>query len=119
MVEIINIAIFYIHLYNKPIKIYKMIYGYIRVSTDQQTVENQRFEIINFCRTRDIQIDGWIEENISGTKNYDKRKLGQLLANVDKGDRVICSELSRLGRELLMIMEILKVAQSTIGEVKL
>jgi DNA invertase Pin-like site-specific DNA recombinase len=109
MVIIIILAIFYILLCNKPIKIDKMIYGYIRVSTDQQTVENQRFEIINFCRASEIQIDGWIEENISGTKNYDKRKLGQLLADVDKGDRVICSELSRLGRELLMIMEILNI----------
>lgn len=45
-----------------------MIYGYIRVSSDKQTVENQRFEINNFCKKNDISIDGWIEETISGTK---------------------------------------------------
>ncbi|MBR4268038.1 MAG: recombinase family protein, partial [Bacteroidales bacterium] len=55
-----------------------MIYGYIRVSSDKQTVENQRFEISNFCRRENLIIDGWIEETISGTKNYDKRKLGAL-----------------------------------------
>lgn len=47
-----------------------MIYGYIRVSSDKQTVENQRFEINNFCQREALHIDGWIEETISGTKNY-------------------------------------------------
>ncbi len=45
-----------------------MIYGYIRVSSDKQTVENQRFEINNFCAKNALGIDGWIEETISGTK---------------------------------------------------
>lgn len=44
-----------------------MTYGYIRVSTDKQTVENQRFEISNFCEKESLTIDGWIEETISGT----------------------------------------------------
>ena len=56
-----------------------MIYGYIRVSSDKQTVENQRFEISRFCDSNGLTIDGWIEETISGTRNYDKRKLGELL----------------------------------------
>lgn len=86
-----------------------MIYGYIRVSTDKQTVENQRFEINEFCKKEHLKIDGWIEETISGTKNYDKRKLGQLLKQVQKGDLIICAELSRLGRNLFMIMEILNI----------
>ena len=51
----------------------KMTYGYIRVSTDKQTVENQRFEIERFCAGQGLSIDGWIEETISGTKNYDNR----------------------------------------------
>ncbi|MDC2639573.1 recombinase family protein, partial [Bacteroides ovatus] len=55
-----------------------MIYGYIRVSSDKQTVENQRFEINNFCERENIKIDGWIEETISGTKSYNKRQLGTL-----------------------------------------
>lgn len=84
-----------------------MNYGYIRVSSDKQTVENQRFEIVNFCKKEQIKIDGWIEETVSGTKNYDKRELGILLDKVEKGDLIICSELSRLGRSLFMIMEIL------------
>ncbi|WP_298740102.1 master DNA invertase Mpi family serine-type recombinase [uncultured Treponema sp.] len=86
-----------------------MTYGYIRVSTDKQTVENQRFEICNFCKRENLEIDGWIEETISGTKNYDKRKLGVLLNHVQSGDLIICAELSRLGRSLFMIMEILSI----------
>ena len=86
-----------------------MTYGYIRVSSDRQTVENQRFEISNFAASSNLKIDGWIEETISGTKNYDKRKLGELLNNVRCGDLIICAELSRLGRTLFMIMDILNI----------
>ena len=89
-----------------------MTYGYIRVSTDKQTVENQRFEIEKFCRRENLKIDGWIEETISGTKNYDKRKLGELLNRVQKDDLIICAELSRLGRNLFMIMEILHICMN-------
>ena len=86
-----------------------MNFGYIRVSTDKQTVENQRFEINNYCCSKGITIDDWIEETISGTKNYSKRALGLLLKKVKKGDFIICAELSRLGRNLFMIMEILNI----------
>lgn len=86
-----------------------MIYGYIRVSSDKQTVENQRYEINNFCQKEHLNIDGWIEETISGTKNYNKRALGRLLKKVRKDDLIICAELSRLGRSLFMIMEILSL----------
>lgn len=89
-----------------------MIYGYIRVSSDKQTVENQRFEINNFCQRQNLRIDGWIEETISGTKAYDKRELGKLLKKVKKDDLIICAELSRLGRNLFMIMEILNICMN-------
>lgn len=84
-----------------------MIYGYIRVSSDKQTVENQRFEINNFCNQKLFVVDKWIEETISGTKDIEDRKLGKLLKKMKKEDILICSELSRLGRNLLMIMGIL------------
>jgi len=89
-----------------------MIYGYIRVSSDKQTVENQRFEITNFCQKQSLVIDDWIEETISGTKTYSKRQLGGLLKKVGQDDIIICSELSRLGRNLFMIMEILNICMT-------
>nr|AGS51529.1 site-specific recombinase, resolvase family [uncultured bacterium contig00004] len=84
-----------------------MNYGYIRVSTDKQTVDNQRYEIDRFCLNNNLTIERWIEETISGNKSPDKRLLGSLLAEVRPGDLIICSELSRLGRSLFMIMSIL------------
>ena len=89
-----------------------MVYGYIRVSSDKQTVENQRFEINNFCERNKMTVGGWIEETISGTKSYDKRELGKLLKRVQKDDLIICAELSRLGRNLFMIMEILNICMA-------
>ena len=84
-----------------------MTYGYIRVSTDKQTVENQRFEINSFCEKNILIVDKWIEETISGSKSVQERKLGKLLKKMKKSDILICSELSRLGRNLLMIMGVL------------
>lgn len=70
-----------------------MIYGYIRVSTDRQTVENQRFEIKRFCSDNGLQVDKWISETTSGAKKVNKRRLGKLLKGVKKDDIIICSEI--------------------------
>ena len=86
-----------------------MNYGYIRVSSDKQTVENQRYEIQSFCEHEGLTVDGWIEETASGTKVYSRRRLGTLLKRVKKNDLIICSELSRLDRSLYMITEILSL----------
>lgn len=86
-----------------------MTYGYIRVSTELQTVENQRFEINEFCAKKGMQIDEWVGETVSGTITYKDRDLGKLLKRVKEGDVIVCSELSRLGRNLYMIMEILNL----------
>lgn len=84
-----------------------MTYGYIRVSTDKQTVENQRFEILEFGKRNGISVDRWFEETVSGTIVPEQRALGRLLSVIKKDDLIICSELSRLGRSLFMIMSIL------------
>ena len=83
-----------------------MIYGYIRVSTDKQTVENQRFEILEFAKRNSLILDSWIEETVSGTIRPENRALGKLLDSIQKDDLIICSELSRLGRSLFMILEL-------------
>ncbi len=84
-----------------------MIYGYIRVSTDKQTTENQHYEIEEFCKKNNMHVDEWIEETISSTANLDKRKLGKLIKKIKKDDLIIASELSRLGRNLLQVMGML------------
>lgn len=86
-----------------------MVYSYIRVSSDQQTTKNQRFEINRFLSQKNIKTDKWIEETVSGTKKADERKLGRLLSKMRRGDTLIVSEISRLGRNLMQIMGILNV----------
>lgn len=83
--------------------------GYIRVSSNKQTLEHQRFEIENFALKEGIKIDTWIEEKISSRMSLDKRKLGQILNNLKEKDILISCEISRLGRSLLEIMRILEI----------
>ena len=89
-----------------------MIYGYVRVSSDKQTTQNQIFEINSFAKSNNLKIDNWINETISGLYDVKKRKLGKLLKKMKKGDIMISSELSRLGRNLLQVMSILSRPRS-------
>lgn len=82
--------------------------GYIRVSSNKQTLEHQHFEIENFALKEGVKIDTWIEEKISSRKTLKKRKLGELLENLQEDDIIISCEISRLGRSLLEVMRILE-----------
>jgi DNA invertase Pin-like site-specific DNA recombinase len=84
-----------------------MIYAYLRVSTDKQTVENQRYEILKYADIKKLSIDQWVEETASGVKSVKDRKVGELLTRMEKGDTFLVSELSRLGRNLMEVMSIL------------
>jgi DNA invertase Pin-like site-specific DNA recombinase len=84
-----------------------MIYGYIRVSTDKQTTENQKFEIERFSKEKNIIVGEWIEETISAGKALEKRKFGKLMKKLKTDDIVISTELSRFGRNLMQVMSIL------------
>jgi len=84
-----------------------MVYAYLRVSTDKQTVENQRFEIERFAQVRNLHISEWIEEIISSRKDLSIRSFGQLLNLLTMDDILIVSEISRMGRNLMQIMSIL------------
>ena len=86
-----------------------MIYGYLRVSTDKQSLENQKFEINRYCNKENISVDRWVTETISGTKNFEERKLGKMIKKLNKDDILVCSEISRLGRNLFQIMMILNI----------
>ena len=80
-----------------------MVYAYVRVSTGKQSTETQRFEIKKFSKTKKIHIDRWIDETISGMKGIQNRRLGKVLRQARKGDVLITSELSRLGRNLMQV----------------
>lgn len=93
------------------------IFGYIRVSTDKQTTENQRFEIERHLCTQGIAVDIWINETVSGTVDFKKRQLGKVMKRIKSGDVLVCSELSRLGRNLFQIMTILNFCMTKNAQV--
>ena len=84
-----------------------MTIAYLRVSTGKQHLENQKEEIEKFAARKNLTIDRWVTEVVSGKKNEHDRKLGKLLKSLKKGDVLIVTELSRLSRTLLNIMSIL------------
>ncbi len=85
-----------------------MIYGYLRVSSDEQDVNSQKQGVEKFADEHGMKIDKFItDEGVSGGKDPDKRNLGPLLKLIKEGDIIICSEISRLGRDLYMVMDIL------------
>lgn len=85
------------------------VYGYLRVSTDKQDCDNQKIGVESLARKRNLRIEKWIVDNgVSGAKEPEKRKLGKLLKKIKPDDVIICSELSRLGRKLFMIISILE-----------
>ena len=84
-----------------------MTVAYIRVSTEVQSYEGQRFEIENWSIRNHVSIDSWVQEKVSGTLQIDKRTLGKLLRKMKKGDMLVITELSRLGRNMMMVMAIL------------
>lgn len=83
------------------------VFAYVRVSTQLQTLENQKFEIENWCSRRGLKVDEWVTESVSGTISYEKRRLGRAVRKMRRGDLLVCTEISRLGRNMLMIMSIL------------
>ncbi len=84
-----------------------MIFAYIRVSSDKQTNENQRYEITQWCKKKGFFIEQWFEETISSRLALEKRYLFQVIEKLRAGDTLIVSALSRIGRNLMEVMGIL------------
>ena len=88
------------------------IIGYIRVSSNKQTLEHQRFEISQFAIANKMEISHWVQETISSRQPLDKRQLGELLKKLKRDDILISCEISRLGRSLLEVMRILETCMN-------
>jgi len=85
------------------------VFAYIRVSTDKQDVENQRYEILKYANGKKLGNVEILEETVSGRKSWKNRKLGELIERLQRKDILIVPELSRLGRSMLEIMELLSI----------
>ena len=74
--------------------------AYLRVSTDQQDLENQRMEIQTYADSKKLEIDQWMQVEMSSRKNLQDRRISELVESLKKGDKLIVSELSRLARSM-------------------
>ena len=83
-----------------------ILFGYTRVSTEKQNTDVQKYEIEKYCKQHGLTVHRWIDEKISGTKDPEKRNFGKILRQMEHGDSIICTEVSRLGRSLQSIWKI-------------
>ena len=84
--------------------------GYLRVSTVEQDLEKNKMEILKLAHDKDLGKVHFVEEMASGKIAWRKRKIAQIIEESSKGDNILISELSRLGRSMLECMEILSIA---------
>lgn len=86
-----------------------MIYCYLRVSTDTQDVESQKIGLEEFLKKKGWTCDKWVEDNgVSGAVDWRKRKLGTIIKTAKKGDVIVFSEISRIARRLVLVLEVIK-----------
>lgn len=89
------------------------VYAYYRVSTDKQDYENQKSGVVRYCEYKNLTIDKEVtEENVSGKIEFKKRKLGKLIKELQEGDLLIVSELSRLSRSMIDTFEMVKILKA-------
>lgn len=87
-----------------------MNYAYLRVSTDKQDTENQKLGILEYATARNIQVDEFVEDVVSGTMDWEKRALGGIIQSAKVGDSLIFAEVSRIARSTLQCLQVLQVA---------
>lgn len=88
------------------------IYGYLRVSTKEQSSKYQKDMILDYANENRYVPVTFIDETMSGAKSYKNRELGKLIEQLEQGDILLVNEFSRLGRSLLDILEIIKIVHS-------
>lgn len=84
--------------------------AYLRVSTIDQDIEKNKAAILSLANSKELGKVHFVEEKVSGKISWRNRKIAEILEAADKGDNIIVSELSRLGRSMLECMEILSIA---------
>lgn len=87
-----------------------MVYGYLRVSTEDQDENSQRRGVDEFAAKNGLKIDEYvIDHGLSGAKEFKERNIGKLIKKMQKGDTVIASEISRIGRRLILVLDFIKL----------
>ena len=86
------------------------IYAYLRVSTSQQDAQNQKFGILDYCNKNNLSPINFTEDRVTGKTAWQDRMIGQIMEKATTGDIIVVSEISRLGRSTLQVLEILELA---------
>lgn len=82
------------------------IIAYLRVSTNTQDLNNQKFEILNYTNKNNLKVDEFIDVEASSRKDSNTRRITELMSKVKDGDMIITAELSRLGRSIVEVINI-------------
>lgn len=86
-----------------------MVYCYLRVSSDSQDVESQKIGIVEFLKQRELEAGEWVaDEGVSGAVDWRKRGIGRIIAKAKPGDTLVFSEISRIARRLVLVLEVIK-----------
>ena len=85
-------------------------FAYLRVSTDHQDAKNQKLGVLDYCNNCGISALTFIEDTVSGKSPWREREIGKILEKAEKGDVIVASEISRLGRSTLQVLEIMEMA---------
>ena len=81
--------------------------AYLRVSTEEQDLNNHKLELHEYARRHNLSIDDFIEIEISSRKQVQARRINELMDNLKNGDLLLVTELSRLGRSVGQIIQII------------
>ena len=80
--------------------------AYLRVSTNVQDLNSQKLAILDFARNEGFGVDEFVEITISSRRSQQRDQLLDTIQGLNKGDRLVVSELSRLGRSLGQVIAI-------------
>jgi DNA invertase Pin-like site-specific DNA recombinase len=82
------------------------VFAYLRVSTDAQDVANQKHGVVRYCVDKKLLEPVFVEDTISGKSDWRDRQLGKMIRGSGEGDVIVVSEVSRLARSTLQVLEI-------------
>lgn len=85
----------------------RKVIGYIRVSTDRQDLDKQRHLLLEYAREQQLRIDEFVDIEMSSRQSKTARRIDELFKKLNSGDLLLVAELSRLGREMLQVLNII------------
>ena len=83
------------------------VIGYIRVSSDKQDLQKQEHLLLKYAQQHDLKVNEFINIEISSRKGTKERRIDELLDRLNDGDVLLVAELSRLGRNMFEVINII------------